>query len=106
MRRKYDLSIIMRKAWQIFRKGCESFSKALQISWRTVKLNYDIITKDKAAAGITEETHTWAGWQALGYLVEHGSKALFQSTLETPEKGAGKTFKKSYFGRSQVQPIA
>ena len=106
MRRRYDLSAIMRKAWQIFRNGCESFSKALQISWRTLKQNYDIIAQDKAAAGITEETHTWAGWKALGFLVEHGSKALFQSTIETPERGPGKMFKKSYFGRSQVQPIS
>lgn len=104
--KKYNLSAIMKKAWQIFRNGCEDFAKALKLSWMAAKLNGDRIQQAKAAAGVTEETHTWAGWKALGYMVEHGSKALFQAVLDTPERGEGKTYRKSYFGRSQVQELA
>ena len=56
------------------------------------------------AAGITEESHTWAGWKKLGYEVRHHSRAIYQATITDPATKSG-TRKTSYFGRSQVQPV-
>ena len=92
--KKYNLSSIMAAAWKIFRKGVESFAKALSMAWANAK----------AAAGIREEAHTWSGWKRLGYEVAHGSKALFQAVIIDPATKSG-TRKTSYFGLSQVQPI-
>ena len=98
--KKYNLSSIMAAAWKIFRKGVESFAKALSMAWANAKAR----NAAKAAAGISEETHTWSGWKRLGYEVAHGSKALFQAVMIDPDTKSG-TRKTSYFGFSQVQPI-
>ena len=98
--KKYNLSSIMRAAWKFFRKGVESFSKALRMAWANAKAR----NAAKAAAGISEEAHTWSGWKRLGYEVAHGSKALFKATTNDPATKSG-TRKTSYFGLSQVQPI-
>ncbi len=106
---KYNLSEIMRKAWSIYRKMKVSFAEALHRAWQVAKakaVNAEIVKAAKEAAGVTEETHSWYGWQMLGCEVVHGSKALFQAVVIAPEKGDGKTKVKSYFGLSQVQPIA
>lgn len=58
-----------------------------------------------AAAGITEPVNTWAGWKAAGYMVEHGAKALFQAVLIHSSRGDGQTYRASFFGASQVQPL-
>ena len=58
----------------------------------------------KENAGITEETHTWAGWRDLGYEVIHESKALYRAILSDPATKSG-TRVVSYFGSTQVQPI-
>lgn len=55
-------------------------------------------------AGIAEETHTWAGWQRMGYEVRHESRAMYQITITDPATKNG-TRRASYFGRSQVQPV-
>ena len=99
--KRYNLSSIMRAAWGIFRKGFASFRAALRMAWANVKTHIAA----KAAAGITEETHTWAGWKNLGYEVIHESKALYQAVLTDPATKSG-TRKSSYFGMSQVQPIS
>ena len=98
--KKYNLSSIMAAAWKIFRKGVESFAKALQMAWANAKAR----NAAKAAAGIREETHTWSGWKRLGYEVVHGSKAIFQAVIIDLSTKSG-TRKTSYFGLSQVQPI-
>lgn len=98
--KKYNLSGIMRAAWGIFRKGVASFSVALRMAWANAKAHNEA----KAAAGITEETHTWYGWKQLGYEVIHESKALYQAILTDPATKSG-TRKASYFGLSQVQPL-
>ena len=106
---KYNLSNIMSKAWQIFRKYAISFSEALHRAWISAKaepINADRIATAKAEAGITEQCETWAGWKALGFEVIHGSKALFQTVLIYGSKGDGATYKASFFGASQVQSIA
>lgn len=105
---RYNLSKIMHKAWSIFRKGKTTFAEALHRAWQAAKaepINEQRVTEAKTAAGITEETHSWAGWKAMGFEVVHGSKCLFQAVVVDAAKGDGKTKVKSYFGASQVQPI-
>ena len=98
--KKYNLHSIMAAAWKIFRKGVESFAQALRMAWANAKAR----NAAKAAAGISEEAHTWSGWKRLGYEVVHGSKAIFQAVIIDPATKSG-TRKTSYFGLSQVQPI-
>ena len=97
---KYNLSGIMTAAWRIFRKGVQSFAVALRMAWANAKAH----NAAKDAAGITEETHTWAGWRDLGYEVIHESKALYRAILSDPATKNG-TRITCYFGASQVQPI-
>lgn len=99
--KKYDLSRIMRAAWRMFRKGVQSFAAALRFAWANAKAH----NTAKGKSCITEETHTWAGWKAMGYEVIHESKALYKATLVDPATKSG-TRVTSYFGRSQVQPIS
>ncbi len=98
---KYNLSKIMTAAWRMFRKGVSSFAVALRIAWANAKTH----NAAKAEAGITEETHTWAGWKELGYEVIHESKALYKVVISDPSTKNG-TRTTCYFGASQVQPIA
>lgn len=105
---KYNLSDIMRKAWSLFRKLGISFGECLHRAWAAVKaepVNAERIAKAKAAAGITEDTNTWSGWQKIGYEVIHGSKALFGADLVYAANGDGAIYKARFFGASQVQPI-
>ena len=99
--KKYSLSSIMRAAWKFFRKGVSSFSLALRMAWANAKTQ----NAAKAAAEITEETHTWYGWKELGYEVVHESKALYQASVSDPATKSGKRVL-SFFGASQVQPIS
>ena len=106
---KYDLKGIMLKAWKNFRKGGMSFAEALHRAWISAKaapINAQRIEAAKAAAGITEQTETWSGWNSLGLEVIHGSKALFGVDLIYGSKGDGATYKARFFGASQVQPIS
>ncbi len=98
---KYNLSKIMSAAWKMFRKGVSSFAVALRLAWANAKTH----NAAKAEAGITEETHTWSGWKALGYEVIHESKALYKAFINDPATKSG-TRTTCYFGASQVQPIA
>ena len=98
---KYNKKSIMAAAWKIFRKGVQSFAVALRIAWANAKAHMAA----KAAAGITEETHTWSGWKNLGYEVIHESKALYKAILSDPSTKSGKRVT-CYFGASQVQPIS
>ena len=87
---RYDLSRVMTKAWKIYRQNKEkgiSFAEA------------------KKAANITEPVNTWARWKELGFEVIHGSKALFSTVLIWGSRGDDATYKASFFGGSQVQPI-
>lgn len=104
----YNLHDIMVKAWSIFRKGNVSFSEALHRAWQSAKavpVNAQRIQEAKEAAGISEETNTWAGWKSLGFEVVHGSVALFQAVLIHASKGDGKSYRASFFGASQVAPV-
>ena len=99
--KKYNLSQIMSAAWRIFRKGVQSFAVALRMAWSNAKAHNEA----KAKAGITEATHTWAGWRDLGYEVIHESKCLYKAILADPATKKG-TRVTCYFGASQVQPIS
>ena len=98
--KQYNMKTIMHTAWKFFRKGIKSFAEALKMAWANAKAH----NKAKAAAGIKEETHTWAGWKDLGYEVIHESKALYKALLADPVTKSG-TRITCYFGLSQVQPI-
>ena len=106
---KYNLSEIMSHAWRMFRKLEITFSEALHRAWQSAKarpVNQARIDKARAAAGITEETDTWAGWKTRGFEVIHESKCLFQVELIHASKGDdAKPYKASFFSFSQVQPI-
>lgn len=102
---KYNLSKIMKKAWEIFRKAKITFAESLHRAWlsaKAVEINQNRIVRAKAAAEVTEETNTW---KKLGYEVIHGSKALFGADLIWGSKGDGAIYKARFFGRSQVQEV-
>lgn len=109
---KYNLRKIMLRAWKVYRQNKEkgiSFAESLHRAWLSAKaeeVNAKRIEDAKQAAGITEETNTWAGWKNFGYEVIHGSKALFGATLIWGSKGDGAEYKARFFGASQVQIIA
>ena len=105
---KFNLSQIMKKAWELFRKGKITFSEALHRAWlsaKAVTINQKRIKDAKAAAGVEEETNTWSEWKKIGYEVIHGSKALFGADLIWGSRGDGAIYKARLFGRSQVQAI-
>lgn len=62
--KKFNLRSLMHNAWKFVRKLKISISEALRMAWANAKRTVTA----KEAAGITEETHTWSGWKALGYL--------------------------------------
>lgn len=106
--KKWDLRAIMLRAWRLWRKGGLSFGEALHRAWLSEKaapINAQRIAAAKAAAGITEETATWAGWKAAGFEVMHGSRALFGAVLIHGSRGDGAVYNARFFGRSQVQPV-
>lgn len=108
-RKMFNLRAIMSRAWTNYRKGGISFPEALHRAWLSAKaepINAQRVADAKAAAGVSEETNTWAGWKALGYEVIHGMKALFGVTLIWGSRGDGATYEARFFGASQVQTIA
>ena len=105
---KYDLHKIMCRAWALYRKGVAAFAECLHRAWASAKaqpVNDRRIAEAQQSAGVTEQVNTWAGWKAAGYMVEHGAKALFQAVLIHSSKGDGQTYRASFFGASQVQPL-
>lgn len=100
---KYNLSKIMLKAWKVYRKTKDiRFAEALHRAWLSAKaeeINAKRIEDAKHAAGITEETNTFAKWKELGYKVKHGASALFGCSLIWGSRGDGATYKASFFGK-------
>lgn len=106
----YNMRLVMIRAWSYFRQAAAkraiSFSEALKRAWRWAKAqkaNAEKIEAAAAAAGIDEVIHSWVGWRALGRMVIHGEKCVLQVVVDTPEKGEGRTFRKSFFAYSQTQ---
>ena len=105
---KYNLSEIMHKAWKLYRKGIGTFAECLHRAWNSAKaepINAQRIAEARQSAGVTEQVNTWAGWKAAGYEVVHGSQSLFQAVLIHASRGDTATYRASFFGRSQVQPM-
>lgn len=105
---KYNMSEIMKRAWNLFHKMGISFAEALHRSWNAAKaapINADRINRAKATAGVTEEVNTWAGWKKLGREVIHGAKAIFGCDLIYASKGDGEIYKARFFALSQTQAI-
>lgn len=105
---RYNLKVIMSRAWAICKKYVVSFSEALRRSWAAAKaepVNAERINAAKAEAGVTEDCNTWSGWRAKGFEVIHGSKALFGCDLIYAAKGLGQIYKARFFGASQVQAL-
>lgn len=94
-----DFRSVMTSAWRFFRTGkVANFAQALRMAWANLK------ALAVAKANVSEETHTWSAWKALGYEVAHESKALFQISVLDPKTKSG-TRILSYFGASQVAPV-
>lgn len=107
---RYNLSKLMRKAWSLFRSAARktaiTFSEALRKAWAWIRVQEDNTAKVEAAAeaaGIVEEFHTWAGWQALGRMVIHTEEAVLKVAVADPLTKKG-TRIKSYFTYTQTQP--
>lgn len=99
--KKFNLHNIMTKAWELVKKFHYTMSMALKTAWANAKR----IAKAVADNLITEVVHTWYAWKELGMEVIHESKALFQVEVIDPKTKKG-TRILSYFGESQVAPIA
>ena len=108
MKKNYDLSALMTYAWVIYRNKankCDTFSEALKRAWRAFDVADDnriAIENAIAENGITARVRTWYGWTTMGRKVRHDEHAKFQVTLETPEKGIGKTYVTSFFTYGQT----
>ena len=111
---KYDLSKLMKKAWSLYKKASKkataNFADALRAAWTWLKVqeaNKAIVEAAAQAAGVVEDYHTWAGWQALGRMVIHTSEATFKVEVADPTTKKG-TRIQSYFVYSdtQVAPAA
>ena len=107
---KYNLSKLMKKAWSLFRaaakKAAITFGEALRRAWAWLKVQEANTAKVEAAAeaaGIVEEFHTWAGWQALGRMVIHTEEAAFKCEVADPTTKKGARVK-CFFLYSQTQP--
>ena len=108
---KYNLSEIMKRAWELFRKAylkIARFGEALHRAWEESKkeeAKTKLIEDAIKASGIVERVRTWYGWTQEGREVIHESKCLFQVTVPDPSRGDGKTRVLSFFGMSQTAPI-
>ena len=98
MKRTYNLSHIMKKAWTLFNATERTFAQCLRQAWIEAKA----FAKALKDAMTDEEVHTWYGWRELGYEVIHESKNIFQITVADPKTKSG-TRVLSYFKKSQVQ---
>lgn len=109
---KYNLSEIMRKAWELYRKAflkIAHFGEALRRAWAIAKVadsNKAIIDEAIHGSGITEKVRTWYGWTTEGREVIHESKCVLQVTVADPSRGIGKTKVLSFFTLSQTAEIA
>lgn len=98
---KNTMRTIMTNAWKFVKKFGYTISEALKMAWRNAKA----IALAKQIAEIKEECHTWYSWKVMGMEVIHESTALFKVVVEDPGTKNG-TRVLSYFGNSQVAPIA
>ena len=112
--KRYDLSKLFKKAWSLYKAAAKkvaiTFGEALRRAWAWLKVqdtNKAIVEAAAEAAGITEDYHTWYGWQMLGRMVIHTSEAAFKCVIADPTTKNG-TRIQSYFiySDTQVAPAA
>lgn len=84
MKKRYDLSSIMKAAWMFFRKGVQSFAVALRMAWANAKTH----NAAKAAAGVGEESHTWAGGAILVMRASTKARHCTGQSLTIPQPRA------------------
>lgn len=100
MKKIYNLSNIMKKAWTLFKANFGSFAVCLRQAWIDAKA-FAKALKDSL---VDEEVHTWYGWKELGFEVIHESVNVFQVVVSDARTKNG-TRTLSYFTKSQVKPI-
>ncbi len=107
--KRYNLSTLMKKAWSLYRKASKkataNFADALRAAWAWIKVQAENAAKvaaTAAALGITEEYHTWYGWQTLGRMVMHEHEASFKVEVADPTTKKG-TRINSYFVYSDTE---
>lgn len=108
--KRYDLSVLMRKTWAIFKKAARkvavTFSAALTLAWKWLKCqdgNRKAVEAAAVEAGYGDQiVHTWNGWANLGRMVVHGERAVFQVVISDPTTKTGSRIQ-SYFIREQTQ---
>lgn len=108
MKQRYNLSVLMKRAWHYMKnnKTVTNFAEALRRAWRWIKAQAGNRAKIEAAAaalGIDQIYHSWSGWKREGRQVIHGERATFQVTIDTPERGEGRTRLESFFVYDQTQ---
>lgn len=97
---KFNLKSIMNAAWRLVRKLGISIAEGLRIAWSNAKAT----ATAKENARVTEETHTWSGWKAMGHEVLHGAEALYKVIIIDPSTKTGKRTI-AYFGLHQTQEV-
>ena len=109
---KYDLTYIMTRAWDIFRKvkhyHAETFGEALHRAWGEYKAKddvADIIADAIAESGITETLCTWFDFFRKGREVRHGEEHVLRVEIPYPAWGDGRTKKLDFFTEAQTDPI-
>lgn len=109
--KRYNLSKLFKKAWSLYRKAAKkaavTFGEALKAAWAWLKVQAENNALVEAVAnfmGIQQEYHSWAGWQALGRMVIHTSKAAFKVTLKDPLTRNGLRVQ-SFFLYEDTQPM-
>lgn len=114
MKRGYNLSRLMHKAWGLYRKamknGTTTFSAALKAAWAWLKVqegNRLLVEAAAAAAGYGDVVcHSWYGWKLAGRMVCHTETAAFRVQLQDPTTKAGTRWE-SFFTREQTfEPLA
>jgi len=110
---KYDLKVIMTRAWDIFRKvkhyHADTFAEALHRAWGEFKVKDEVaerIATAKAESGITETLRTWAGFRDVGREVDHGEEHVLRVVIPYPAWGDGRTKVIDFFTESQTHVIA
>ncbi len=111
---KYNLSVLFRKAWSLYRKASKkataTFADALRTAWAWMKVqasNAAKVEATAAAAGYGDMIcRTWYGWKSIGREVMHTEKAVFQVEIADPTTHKG-TRIESYFTYEQTfKPMA
>lgn len=79
---KYNLSKIMKRAWEIVRKIKNSFSEALRMSWKIAKFEIYIKEKECSPAGKID-INIWEGYGKIRAYYKCSWMSKFQNNKKT-----------------------